>query len=485
MTRTSSRHDVIIVGAGIAGMACALSLASRGVRPLVLETRKKLGGRATSFTDVRSAEILDNCQHVALGCCTNFLDFLGSIGTASAMTWYDDQYWFEPGGRMSIITANGLGRLSPAPGHYAASLLRATFLTLGEKVILSRGILDILSTDRSLWRDRTFDLFLRTSGQTDRLISRFWEPVIASACNLPCSRVAASSALHVFQEGFLAHRRSASIGIPSIPLVELYRNLPTLLESRGGEIRLGCSVDRLTTTSVTLSRTGETLHAPAVISAVPFPSALQIIDPGIQAADARFAAMRSFSTSPILGVHLRFDRPVLRTPHAVLVDQPTQWLFSAPGHTDGRAVHAVISAADAWLPLSEEQVASQILTDIRRCMPWAAEARLLSCRPVKEKLATIAPTPEMEAHRPAATAGPGSLILAGDYTDTGWPSTMEGAVRSGRIAAAVFLGLSPEALLCPSLPPGLLTMALGLRPPSTSSSPGYRGIPAAQPALAS
>ena len=193
MTRSSPRHDVIIVGAGIAGMACALALASRGVRPLVLETRKKLGGRATSFTDVRSAEVLDNCQHVALGCCTNFLDFLGSIGTASALTWYDDQYWFEPGGRMSIITANGLGRLSPAPGHYAASLLRATFLTLGEKVILSRGILDILSTDRSRWRDRTFELFLRTSGQTDRLISRFWDPVIASACNLPGNRVAAST----------------------------------------------------------------------------------------------------------------------------------------------------------------------------------------------------------------------------------------------------------------------------------------------------
>ncbi len=472
-----TRPDAIIIGAGISGMACALALAQRGIRPLLLDTRKKLGGRATSFTDVRSGEVLDNCQHVALGCCTNYLAFLQTLGTANQIAWHDDQYWFEPGGRQSTITCAGLGRYMPPPGHYSLSLLAAKFLTTAEKVILSKGVLDVLAADRSQVRDRTFTTFLQASGQTPRLISRFWEPVVVSACNLPCDKVAASSALHVFQEGFLAHRQSARIGIPRVPLLELYTNFESSLGALGGQLALGTSVASITPTSVTLSRTGETLHAAHIICATPFEAALQLTDPATQLADPRFTTIARFSHSPILGVHLTFDRPILRTPHAVLVDQATQWLFTKPtsrGHSSQhQSISAVISAADAWLDLSENQIAERVVADIVRCMPWAAAATLVSARTVKEKRATFAPTISTEQSRPAATLGPGSLTLAGDYTDTGWPSTMEGAVRSGLIAAAAVLGLPAAALLQKPLPVAPGARMLGLGPPSTSTSPGY------------
>ena len=471
------RPDAIIIGAGISGMACALALAHHGIRPLVLETRKKLGGRATSFTDVRSGEVLDNCQHVALGCCTNYLAFLRALGTEDQISWHDDQYWFEPGGRQSNITCAGLGRYMPPPGHYSLSLLAAKFLTTAEKIILSKGVLDVLAADRSQFRDRTFTAFLQSSDQTPRLISRFWEPVVVSACNLSCDKVAASSALHVFQEGFLAHRQSARIGIPCVPLLELYTNFESSLNAVGGQLALGTSVSSITPTTVTLSRTGETLRADHVICATPFEAALQLADPATKLIDPRFAAMARFTHSPIFGVHLTFDRPVLRTPHAVLVDQATQWLFAKPvqngDNNEHQTISAVISAADAWLDHSEHQIAEHVVADIVCCMPWAASAQLISARAVKEKRATFAPNVSTENSRPAATLGPGSLILAGDYTDTGWPSTMEGAVRSGLIAAAAVLGLPAATLLQKPLPVAPAARMLGLGMPSASTSPGY------------
>ena len=471
------RPEAIIIGAGISGMACALALAERGIRPLVLDTRKKLGGRATSFTDVRSGEVLDNCQHVALGCCTNYLAFLRTLGTEDQISWHDDQYWFEPGGRQSTITCSGLGRYMPPPGHYSLSLLAAKFLTTAEKITLSKGVLHVLAADRSQFRDRTFTAFLQSSDQTPRLISRFWEPVVVSACNLSCNKVAASSALHVFQEGFLAHRQSARIGIPRVPLLELYKNFESSLNAVGGQLALGTSVSSITPTTVTVSRTGETLHADHIICATPFEAALQLADPETKLSDPRFAAMARFTHSPILGVHLTFDRPILRTPHAVLVDQATQWLFAKPvrhnAHPEQQTISAVISAADAWLDSSEHQIAEHVVADIVRCMPWAASAQLISARAVKEKRATFAPNVSTENSRPAATLGPGSLTLAGDYTDTGWPSTMEGAVRSGLIAAAAVLGLPAATLLQKPLPVAPAARMLGLSMPSASTSPGY------------
>lgn len=457
-------------------MACAWHLASAGARVVVVETRKKLGGRATSFTDARSGRILDNCQHVVLGCCTNYMDFLARMGVDHHIKWHREQYWFETGGRRSVIKATGLLGQLPAPGHYSASVLACSFLSVAEKIELARGMLDVMAADRAAHGSMTFGTFLQGAGQSERLIRRFWEPVVVSACNLPCDRVAASSALHVFQEGFLAHRNSADIGISDVPLTDLYENLTPAVERAGGQVELGMPAGTIWPDRVTLARGGE-LRAGRVICAADFTLARRLVAPEVQAADHRFAAMATFTTSPILGVTLAFDRPVMDTPHAVLVERPTQWLFAK---NEARTIiHAVISASDQWQPLDEQAIGNLIASDIRACLPMAQGASLLWCRAVREKLATIAPTPSMESCRPGAlpsgvagepgragyTSGPDrALVLAGDYTNTGWPSTMEGAVRSGAIAAACVLGKPPESFLRPSLPIAPLGRWLGLRP---------------------
>ncbi len=451
--------SALIIGGGIAGLACALRLAERNIPVTLLETRKKLGGRATSFQDVRSGRWLDNCQHVVLGCCTNYLDLLGRLGTRDKIIWHREQYWIEVGGRVSVVAPGML----PAPGHFTGAFLKASFLSLGEKLQIARACSAIMRTDRSKWDDRTFGDFLASCGQSDRVIRRFWSPVVVSACNLDVPNVSAASALHVFQEGFLAARTAADIGIPGVPLLDLYEHAERIITSAGGRVLLGTSVDRIDERGVTTSD-GQRYESDAVICAVPVERVNRLIGPAIRERDTRFAHLDSFTHSPILGVHLTFDRPIMPDrPHAVLVDRPTQWLFRKD--TEGKYLHAVISAADDWVALTEEQIGQRVLADILACLPHAQGANppaLVSVRAVKEKLATFAPLPGLQSHRPAAR-GPSSIILAGDYTDTGWPATMEGATRSGYTAAAAAVGESPDSFLLRPLPVAPFARLAGLR----------------------
>lgn len=454
-----------MVGGGIAGLACALRLAEQGVSVTVLETRKKLGGRATSFRDVRSGEVLDNCQHVVLGCCTNYMDFLARLGAADRIRFSREQYWVEAGGRTSVIRRGVL----PAPFHFGVSFLRAKFLTLGEASGIGRCCVRMLSTDRASHSNETFGQWLRAQGQTDSVIRRFWAPVVVSACNLDVDRVSASSALHVFQEGFLAHEHAADIGVSSVPLVELYDRAERLIEGQGGRIVLGAGVERIARVDGALTATttdGASFSAEAVVCAVPVERVNRVVDEGIRRGDSRFATLDRFTHSPILGVHLRFDRNVMGDlPHAVLVDRGTQWLFRK--NEEGSYVHAVVSAADEWLELDERGIAERVEGDVRACLAGAAGAVLVSARAVKEKLATFAPVPGLDALRPDSAPPREAdrsvgLFLAGDYTKTGWPATMEGAARSGYAAAAGVLGMRAEDLLVRSLSVARLSRWMGL-----------------------
>jgi hydroxysqualene dehydroxylase len=283
--------------------------------------------------------------------------------------------------------------------------------------------------------------------------------------------------MHVFQEGFLASRRAADVGVPSVPLVDLYQHAASIIERAGGSVRFGAGVESISPRAVRMSRavaagddavlmmTGELeLRADVVVCAIPVERVCRVVDAQTQAADARFAALNRFTHSPILGVHLMFDRPVLPHPHAVLVERPTQWLFRKDNR--GCVVHAVISAADEWMPLSEEQIAQRVCDDIRACFPVAHDATLVSARAVKEKLATFAPVPGLDDARPPALgpAGRRGIVLAGDYTATGWPATMEGAARSGYAAAAAALGVPAHVLMPPPLAVAPLLAAIGFRP---------------------
>lgn len=447
--------DVIVVGGGIAGISAAMLLAEEGVRVLLLETRRKLGGRATSFQDVRTGEMIDNCQHVALGCCTNYIDLCRRLGVLDRIQWHESIWWLEAGGRTSVMRPG----LLPAPGHYSGAFLGARFLTSREKIAIGRAMVRMLRCDRrdgSISR-MTFEAWLQDHEQPRTAITKFWAPIIISACNLEPARVSASSAMHVIQEGFLATRESAAMGVSGVPLVELYDRAERIITDAGGEVRLGVSVNRIGERSIT-SVEGEVISADRVISAVPPERLAKFIDPVIDVKDRRIDMARRVEHSPILGVHLVFDRSVMSTPNAVLVDRATQWLFRKD--RDGRKVHAVISAADDWMAMDEDAIAQRVLEDIHACIPGSRHARVLSVRSVKEKRATFAPTPEFEGSRPE-TIGESDLLLAGDWVETGWPATMEGATRSGYMAAAAVLGLPTSAKLVPSLRPGVIVRLLG------------------------
>ncbi len=453
---SGAASSVLIAGGGIAGLSAAVRLAEAGVRVTLLETRRKLGGRATSFKDVRSERVLDNCQHVVLGCCTNYLDFLGRLGAAGKIRWHDEQYWIEAGGRVSVIRPGPL----PTPAHFGLSMLTTPLLSLRESNSLGLCCAAILRTDRAVWDDRTFGAFLRGHGQSERVINRFWSPVVVSACNMEVDRVSAASALHVFQEGFLANRHAARIGVPSVPLVDLYERAEGLIASAGGRVFLGAGVERLDAVSA-VTTGGERFEGDAVICAVPVERVNRVVDAGLAAGDPRFAPLEKFTHSPIVGVHLEFDRNVMGTmPHCVLVERATQWIFRK--NDAGTYVHAVISAADAWVALDEEEIARRVVADMHACMPDSRGAALVRARAVKEKLATFAPTPGLNAMRPGPV-GPSGVVLAGDYTDTGWPATMEGAARSGYAAAAAVLGKRREEVVVRSLKVAVMSRLLGLR----------------------
>ncbi len=466
----AANWDVIVVGGGLAGLAASLRLAEAGSRTLLLETRKKLGGRATSFTDVRTGETLDNCQHVAMGCCVNYLDLCERLGVADKLVWTREIHWVEPGGRVSTMRPG----LFPAPGHFTETMLAARFLTLGEKVAIARAMLAILRERRP---SGTFGEWLRAHGQTPGAIDKFWAPIVVSACNIGVDRADAGLAIKVFRDGFLATRGSADIAVAGAPLVELYDPAVGAIGRAGGEVRLGVSVDRLDAGSVTTDE-GERIEAGRVICAVPPERAARIIDPALFALDPRFAPLAEIEHSPILGVHLTFDREVTALAHATLVGRRTQWVFNKGRHRgneasrhqgeQGQRLHAVISGADEWMELSEEQIGARVLEDIRACFPSAfsgrgldgqGQASLIRVRAVKEKRATFAATPETEARRPGAR-GLSGVILAGDYTNVGWPATMEGAVRSGYLAAAAALGKDEGWALRPDLTPAIIPRAI-------------------------
>lgn len=434
-----SPHDVIIVGAGVAGIAAAIRLAEQGVRVLLLETRKKLGGRATSFTDVRTGETLDNCQHVALACCVNYLDLLKRLEVDNLLRWTSRLYWIEAGGRVSTLKPG----LFPAPAHLTESFATAHFLSLSEKTAIARAMLAILrKSAREPRGARPFSDWLIERRQPQSAIDSFWSPIVVSACNLPCHRVDAAAALKVFREGFLATKGASRMSLSAVPLVRLYDPAEAHIRAANGEIKLGVSAQRITPRSVHTTD-GQTYHARHVICAVPPERAAKLIDPELFKSDPRLPALSRFEHSPILGVHLTFDRPISDLPHAVLVNRPTQWIFRKS--EEGEMVqrwHAVISAADDWMHLEEHQIAHRVLVDLHACIPESRNARLVNARPVKEKRATFADTPAIEPLRPdtLGPSGASGLILAGDHTNTGWPATMEGAARSGYLAAGAILG---------------------------------------------
>jgi squalene-associated FAD-dependent desaturase len=480
------QRTVAVVGGGVAGIAAAVRAADAGWRPVLIETRTRLGGRAMSFDDVRTGLELDNCQHVVMGCCTNILELYDRLGVLGEIDWHES-LWFARGGgardRLSIAP------LLPAPLHYGPSFARMRLFAPGEKLAIARAFLAILRMGprgRVRWQGRAFGEFLAQVRQPARVVELFWDPVVLSACNLPSARCEAAHALKVFDEGMLAHRFAGAVGVARVPLSRLYAAAEEIIARAGGELRLRTSAKALAFDGARVTGVvcdDGMVAAQAVIAAVP-PDRLERLCSGtLRARDRRLAHLEEFAFSPILGVHLAMRRRVMDTPNLALPGRATHWLFAHDGAAGARAgraaagkhaaagahaaagsfvqrIEAVVSAADAWIGLGEEEVAARVLADLAWAIPGVTRDDIAWARPVLEKRATFASAPGVDAIRPRARVeagdlggGVSNLFLAGEWTDTGWPSTMEGAARSGFAAAAACTGVGSVA---PDLPPATL-----------------------------
>ena len=419
--------DVIVIGGGLAGLASAAALAGAGHTVRVLEARRFLGGRATSYEigTGENAETIDNCQHILLRCCVNLLDFYRRLGVENQIRFYRDFIFIEPGGRRSVLRSGAL----PAPAHFLESFLSLKFLSLSEKLAVMRGIRAIKSQyQRRTDLDRITMLdWLKEQRQPPRAIERFWRQILVSAISEELDSTAAAHGFQVFRLGLLARRDSYQMGVPTVPLGELYgqekwKNVGSV------EFQLRSPVERIVIEGAAVRAVvtrGEELRADHYICALPFERVAEVA-PGLG------LDVSGFEYSPITGIHLWFDRPVIDLPQATLLDRTIQWIFNKQ---EGRAVQLVVSASRTLLEMPRGDVIALAIRELEEFLPAARGAKLEKAHVVKEVRAVLSAKPGMESRRPVSRTRVRNLFLAGDWTRSGWPAIMEGAVRSGYLAA--------------------------------------------------
>jgi squalene-associated FAD-dependent desaturase len=419
--------EVIVIGGGLAGLATAAAMGGAGHRVKLFETKPFLGGRATSYEigTGEEAEFIDNCQHILLRCCVNLLDFYRRLGVEDLVAFQREFYFIEPSGRTSVLKRG----MFPAPAHFAESFLGLKFLNLSEKIAIARAI-QAIRREHALRKDLdriTMQQWLEEKRQPPRAIERFWRQVLVSAINEELDRMAASHGFQVFRLSFIARSDSYEMGVPNVPLGKLYSQ--EAWEKIGNvELHTRAAVSRVAIEGnrVTGVISGDQTHtADSYVCAVPFERITAILpDYPLD--------LSSFEHSPITGIHLWFDRSVTDLAHATLLDRTIQWMFNKD---HGRYVQLVVSASRDLTEMPRADVIAMAVRELAEFFPLAAEAKLEKAHVVKEIRATFSAKPGLESARPMSRTEVPNLFLAGDWTRSGWPATMEGAVRSGYLAA--------------------------------------------------
>ena len=443
-----SPPDVVVVGAGFAGLSAAVRLVQRGARVLVVEERRRLGGRATAFADRATGEIVDNGQHVLFGCYHETFAFLRAIGAEANVALEDrlDVEMIEPNGDRSRLVTAPL----PAPFHLVGGLLRWDALRLDDRMAAMRMGLALRRLDRgaggSAWAELetvTTSAWLVRLGQTARLIELLWEPLVVAALNQAPDATAAAPFARVLSRMFGGSRRNAAIGLPRVPLDALYAEpARRWLEARGSAVkagvpaRLAVSGDRITGVNLR----DEHLAAGAVIAAVPWFS-FPVLAAGVPALAATAATAAQMTPSPIVTVNLWYDRAVTDTALVGLPGRTFQWVFDKGRILGETASHLslVSSGADAVAALDNDAVVARARDEVAAALPPARAAQVRRAVVVREKRATFSLAPG-QPPRPAAETAVKGLFLAGDWTDTALPATIEGAVMSGHRAATLCHG---------------------------------------------
>jgi squalene-associated FAD-dependent desaturase len=435
-----------IVGGGLAGMAAAVAALQRGMRVELFEQRKTLGGRAGSFRDPLIGRWIDHCQHVAMGCCTVLADFCRRTGVDDCFRADRQMHFIAPDGATRNFRPSG--RL-PAPWRLAPALLQLGFLTLGQRwgIALAMRRLERTSVDEC--GEETIGSWLRRSGQTEQAIERFWTPVVVGALGDTVDRASLAAARKVFADGFLASRDASTLVLPEQPLAEIFDvRVGAWLARRGVAIHRGTPVRRIDgdagRAEAIVLADGSRRRFDRVVLAVPWGRVRSLLPEAMLAAMPALRGVERIEPAGITAVHLWFDRPITRLPHAVLVGLVGQWVFQDPApQPDGGAsslllhhYQVVISASHALPGCDRNSLLASVLRELQSVWRAAREARLVRWRIVNQRSAVFSMRPGVEQHRPDQRTPIANLALAGDWTSTGWPATMEGAIRSGYLAAA-------------------------------------------------
>jgi squalene-associated FAD-dependent desaturase len=431
-----SERRVVVAGGGLAGMAAALACADGGARVTLLEGSNRLGGATFSFR--RNGLTVDNGQHVFLRCCTAYLGFLDRI-RARGLTVVQPRLSIPvlvDGGRVGWIRRGSL----PVPLHLVRAVAAYPFLTWGQKARLARTTMAMRrldSTDPGLDR-RTFGDWLSQHGESREAIESLWDLIATPTLNLPASQASLALAAKVFVTGLLTDRGAADIGYARVPLSRLHAET-------GGLALAGAGVDVHTRSAVraierfgggVVVRTDDgSIEADAAVAAVPHDRVAGILPPGALSAPERLADL---GASPIVNVHVVYDRRVTNLPFLAGLRSPVQWAFDRTGPSGldrGQYLAISISSADREIGERTESLRRRFLPALERLLPRARAATVTSFFVTREHAATFCQAPGTMALRPGPRTGVPGVFLAGAWTDTGWPATMEGAVRSGLAAA--------------------------------------------------
>ena len=512
MPSTSPPPTVAIAGGGLAGLAAACALSDVGFRVTLFEKRPFLGGRASSWEHPGTGEVVDNCQHVLFRLCTNLLEFYHRIGVAEQLRWYDQMTFIEPGGRTSVMKSSPL----PAPLHTAPSFFNFPFLNAADKLAIARALVPLtLSVQRD--NGKSFQEWLDTHGQTQNAIHRFWNPILVSALSEELNLISVSAAAQVVRES-MKSPAARQMGVPTVPLTDLYNKAGDYIRARGGDLHFRQPVEGFTSDASCVqlqvrsreedpqkdgalplslrNLQGQGGDFDFLVLALPFDALDKVLPASSESTPLR-EQISHFETAPITGIHLWFDRQISDLDHAVLLDRTIQWMFhksrlqpmrtevmrerernGVEGHErerhdlsralkasntnpavaaeGGSYIELVVSSSKSLIDKSRSEIVDLALAEVREFFPAARAANLVKSAVIKEVNATYSPRPGIDSHRPNPITSWPRVFLAGDWTATGWPATMEGAVRSGYLAAeslARAAGFKDSSFVSPDLPP--------------------------------
>jgi zeta-carotene desaturase len=466
--------DVIVVGSGAAGLSAAAALAGAGKRVMVLERKPYVGGRAYSYEHPALGEVVDS-QHVLLGCCTNLIGLSEQAGSADKIRWYDKQTFLEPNGKSSTIATSNL----PAPLHFAPSFVEMSMLGWKDKLGMALGLMEFFRGYPAEDNESVEDWLKRTR-QTERSIRHFWNPIVTATLNDTVAHCSMRYAGKVFHELFLKSSTGGRLGIPTVPLSEFYAAIARLIEARGGTVQLRASVEAITQQDDgrwRVSVADRDYVADSVVLALPFEQTQKLLPAirlnehyaglALNTRDELELKLAQQTHSSYTSVLLWFDREITDLDHAWLLDTTIEWFFNksrirkyAP--EKGSYVELVIPSSGAQLSQTREEILSSALGELQMFFPEVKRAKLVKSGVLKEARATFSVVPGLDRFRPGAKTGWPGFFLAGDWTATEWPSTMESAVRSGRLAAGAVMD-DGTRFLAPEIPASGLMRLFGVR----------------------